>query len=123
MPALIVMSIGMGLVFVPLSNTALTGVANHDAGVASALVNTSQQVGGSLGTALLNTIFTTATAGYLTAHGTAGLGLAKAAIHGYNVAFTASALLLAASAVVVFVFIRAKANALTSENAPVAHLG
>jgi MFS family permease len=123
MPAFIVMSIGMGMVFVPLSNVALTGVANHDAGVASALVNTSQQVGGSLGTALLNTIFTTATAGYLTVHGTAGLGLAQAAIHGYNVAFTASALLLAASAVVVFVFIRAKANVLTGENAPAAHLG
>jgi predicted MFS family arabinose efflux permease len=106
LPAFIVMSIGMGLVFVPLSNVALTGVANHDAGVASALVNTTQQIGGSLGTALLNTIFTTAFAGYEVTHGSTGLNAAHAAIHGYNVAFLVSALLMAASAVVVIVFIR-----------------
>ncbi|HEY3748007.1 MAG TPA: MFS transporter [Pseudonocardiaceae bacterium] len=110
LPAFIVMSVGMGLVFVPLSNTALNGVANHDAGVASALVNTTQQVGGSLGTALLNTIFTTVVAGYLVAHGTSGLNPAHAAIHGYNVAFLVSAILMAASAVVVFVFVQGKSK-------------
>jgi EmrB/QacA subfamily drug resistance transporter len=108
LPAFVVMSVGMGLVFVPLSNTALNGVANHDAGVASALVNTTQQIGGSLGTALLNTIFTTVFASYLVAHGTSGLSQASAAIHGYNVAFLVSAILMAASAVVVFVFVRGK---------------
>src|SRR5262249_50903784 len=68
LPAFVGMSMGMGLAFVPLASTALTGVGTHDAGVASAMVNTTQQVGGSLGTALLNTIFTTAVAGYLTSH-------------------------------------------------------
>ncbi|NBV89891.1 MAG: MFS transporter, partial [Actinobacteria bacterium] len=58
LPALIVMSLGMGLVFVPLSATALFAVGNHDAGVASAVLNTCQQIGGALGTALLNTIAT-----------------------------------------------------------------
>ena len=58
LPSEIIMSIGMGFVFVPLASTALIGVGNHDAGVASALVNTTQQIGGSLGTALLNTIAT-----------------------------------------------------------------
>ena len=58
LPSEIIMSVGMGFVFVPLSSTALIGVGNHDAGVASALVNTTQQIGGSLGTALLNTIAT-----------------------------------------------------------------
>lgn len=106
LPAFIVMSLGMGMVFVPLSNVALTGVANHDAGVASALVNTSQQVGGSLGTALLNTIFTTASAGFIAVHGAAGINLAHAAIHGYNIAFLTSAILMAAAAVVVFSFVR-----------------
>ena len=62
LPAEIVVSFGLGLVFVPLSSTALIGVAPHDAGVASALVNATQQVGGSLGTALLNTIAASATA-------------------------------------------------------------
>jgi EmrB/QacA subfamily drug resistance transporter len=110
LPAFIVMSMGMGLVFVPLSNVALTGVANRDAGVASALVNTTQQVGGSLGTALLNTIFTTASTGYLATHVGGPQGLAQAAIHGYNVAFLASAILMAASAVVVFSFVRTRRN-------------
>ena len=47
----------MAAVFVPASSTALVGVDPHDAGVASALLNTTQQVGGSLGTALLNTLY------------------------------------------------------------------
>jgi MFS family permease len=86
LPAEIVMSLGMGFAFVALSSTALIGVADRDAGVASALVNTTQQVGGSLGTALLNTIAASATASYLTSHGT---GSAPAAtVHGYTVAFT-----------------------------------
>ena len=87
LPAEIVMSLGMGFAFVALSSTALVGVEARDAGVASALVNTTQQVGGSLGTALLNTIAATATANYLISHGGAaatGAGL----VHGYTVAFT-----------------------------------
>ncbi len=134
LPAFLVMSVGMGLVFVPLSNTALTGVANHDAGVASALVNTTQQVGGSLGTGLLNTIFTTAVAGYLAGHGASALSQANAAIHGYNVAFTVSAILMAVAAVVAFTLIRskrstamqiAKSNELqgVSDSVPVAPVG
>jgi len=122
LPSFLAMSFGMGLVFVPLSSVALSGVADHDAGVASAMVNTTQQVGGSLGTALLNTIFTTAVAGYITDHGTAPLQQANAAIHGYNVAFTASAILLAAAAVLVVLMIRNNAgdrSADSSEQAPV----
>jgi EmrB/QacA subfamily drug resistance transporter len=115
LPSFIAMSLGMGLMFVPLSSTALSGVGNHDAGVASAMVNTTQQVGGSLGTALLNTIFTTAVASYATTHGAAPLGLAHAAIHGYNVAFTASAILLAVGAVLVFLFIRKPAETVKAE--------
>jgi hypothetical protein len=106
LPSFIAMSLGMGLMFVPLSSTALTGVAEHDAGVASAMVNTTQQVGGSLGTALLNTIFTTAVAGFIAANGAAPQQQADAAIHGYNVAFTVSAVLLAVGTVLVVAFIR-----------------
>src|SRR4051812_34038015 len=85
LPAEIVMSVGMGLAFVALSSTALVGVADHDAGVASALVNTMQQVGGSLGTALLNTIAATATVHFVTEHGPGSA--AAGAVHGYTVAF------------------------------------
>jgi Na+/melibiose symporter-like transporter len=106
LPSFVAMALGMGLLFVPLSSTALTGVGEHDAGVASAMVNTTQQVGGSLGTALLNTIFTTAAAGFLTDHGGGAREQAEAAIHGYNVAFTASAVLLAVATVLVVAFIR-----------------
>jgi hypothetical protein len=56
LPALVLMGVGLGMAFVPMQNPALFGVANHDAGVASALVNASQQIGGSLGTALFSTI-------------------------------------------------------------------
>ena len=106
LPSFIAMSLGMGLTFVPLSSTALSGVGNHDAGVSSAMVNTTQQVGGSLGTALLNTIFTTSLAGYAASHGGSPAALAHGAIHGYNVAFTVSAVLLAAGALLAALFIR-----------------
>src|SRR5512144_2673211 len=68
LPAELLMSIGMACVFIPASSTALLGVGAHDAGVASAVLNTSQQVGGSLGTALLNTLFAGAVTSYLTAN-------------------------------------------------------
>jgi EmrB/QacA subfamily drug resistance transporter len=122
LPALMIMAVGMGCLFVPLGNTALTGVAEHDAGVASAMVNTSQQIGGSLGVALLNTVFTTATAGYITQHGPSQQSVALGTVHGYNVAFTVSAVLLAASAVLVFVMIR-KDRTQTAITAPAVHIG
>jgi hypothetical protein len=96
LPAEIVMSLGMGFAFVALSSTALVGVDDRDAGVASALVNTTQQVGGSLGTALLNTIAASASAHYVLAH---GVGSGRAGdVHGYTVAFEwgLGALILAA---------------------------
>ncbi len=68
LPAEVMVSLGMGMTFVPMSSTALVGVEPTDAGVASALVNTTQQVGGSLGTALLNTLAATATTTFLATH-------------------------------------------------------
>ena len=60
-PSLAMMSIGMAFVFIPTSSTALVGVQPRDAGIASALLNTSQQVGGSVGLALLSTLSLAAT--------------------------------------------------------------
>jgi hypothetical protein len=71
-----------------------------DAGVASALVNTNQQVGGSIGTALLNTLAASALTSYLVTHGRSALALAQAAVHSYVVGFWVSAAILAGSAVV-----------------------
>ena len=94
----ILTSVGMGLAFVPMSSTALVGVDPSDAGVASALVNTTQQVGSSLGTALLNTIAASATASYLVAHVAEPGARQAAAVHGYTTGFTVSAVLLGIAA-------------------------
>jgi predicted MFS family arabinose efflux permease len=106
LPPEILVSVGMGLAFVPLSSTSLVGVQEEHAGVASALVNATQQIGGALGTALLNTIAATATAGYLTSHGHAATATRNANVHGYTTAFTFSAGLLLLAGVVAGSLIR-----------------
>jgi EmrB/QacA subfamily drug resistance transporter len=112
LPSEVLMSVGMAGVFIPASSTALVGVDPHDAGVASALLNTSQQIGGSLGTALLNTLYASAVTAYLTANVKAPADLQRlqpnALIHGYHVAFLWAAVLLAAGLVAAIVFINAK---------------
>jgi EmrB/QacA subfamily drug resistance transporter len=87
---LILTGLGMGLVFSTAFNTGTYGVAPRDTGVASATVNTGQQLGGSIGTALLNTLWASATAAYLAshAHGKPTPALRQLAlIHGYVTAF------------------------------------
>ena len=91
LPALLIMGLGFGMIFAPAINTATAGVSRQDSGVASALVNTMQQVGGSIGTSALSTIALTATASYFAAHHTAPLAPLIAATHGYTVAFAVSA--------------------------------
>jgi MFS family permease len=114
-PAELVISFGIGTMFGPLSSTALFGVANHDAGVASALINTTQQVGGSLGTALLNTIFTSAVASYVAGH--AAAGQPEAIVHGYTVAFWVSAALVGFAALASLVLVRVRRDQLTAVEA------
>ena len=99
LPAEVIVSLGMGLSFVVMSSTALIGVNPADAGVASALVNTTQQTGGTLGAALINTIATSATVSYVAAHGKSAASLTAGSIHGYTTAFTFSAIVLAVAAV------------------------
>jgi EmrB/QacA subfamily drug resistance transporter len=94
LPALLILGLGFGMIFAPAINTATFGVARRDSGVASALVNTMQQVGGSIGTSALSTIALSATASYLISHHTSPLAPAIAATHGYTVAFGISAGLL-----------------------------
>jgi EmrB/QacA subfamily drug resistance transporter len=106
-PQLIVMSLGMGLAFTALSSTALTKVQERDSGVASAVLNSTQQVGASLGAALLNTIAATATATYLTSHGPR---LAQQAlVHGFSRALGVGAIIVTAGAIVAAVLVNAKA--------------
>jgi EmrB/QacA subfamily drug resistance transporter len=108
LPQQILMSVGLGLAFPALSSTALTKVSERDSGVASALVSTTQQVGGSLGTALLNTIAATATANYIVAHGPRLA--ANGVVHGFSVAFAVGGVFLVVAALVSAVCVTAPAK-------------
>ena len=109
LPALIVMGLSFGLIFAPAISTATFGVAPQDSGVASAMVNVSQQVGGSLGTALLSTIAVTASRGFAAVHGRAPAAMLHAAVHGYTTAFTWSAAIFAVGAVLSALLLRSGA--------------
>jgi EmrB/QacA subfamily drug resistance transporter len=98
LPGLMVMGLGLGLVMAPAMSTATLGVDRRDAGVASAMVNTGQQIGGSIGTALLSTLAASAASSYGAAHRPAADLVAQAAVHGYTTAFTWSAGIFAVGA-------------------------
>jgi EmrB/QacA subfamily drug resistance transporter len=122
LPAEILISLGMGLAFVPMSSTALFGVGEHDAGVSSALVNTTQQVGGSLGTALLNTVAASATAAFLATRIHTHANVQAATVHGYTIGFLVGAVCLAIAALSSAFLVnatRADMAAIASEAVPV----
>ena len=115
LPPLLLAAAGLGMVMSPSMNTGTAGVAPSDAGVASAVVNTGQQVGGSIGTSLLNTMAASGAAGYLAGHlsprlvvgGHPAPALVQAAqVHSYTVAFWWAAGLFAAGAVLAAVLFR-----------------
>lgn len=112
LPALILMGLGMGLIFMPVFATATAGVAPQDSGVTSATINTSQQVGGSIGTALLNTIATTSSAAYITAHLTDPARRAQVTkegiVHGYTVAIWWAAAITLPAGVIAALMVTAK---------------
>lgn len=91
------LSIGMGLVFVPITLLATGGVPEKDAGLASGLFNTSQQVGGSLGLAILSTLAASQTSKLLTDH---SASVIAARVSGYHVAFLAAAIMFAGGAAI-----------------------
>jgi EmrB/QacA subfamily drug resistance transporter len=109
LPGLLPLSIGMGLTFVPVTLLGTSGVSGDDAGLASGLFNTSQQVGGSLGLAILSTLAASQTTSLLSGGGiaahTATAQLA-ARVSGYHVAFAAAAVMLVAAAVILMVALR-----------------
>jgi EmrB/QacA subfamily drug resistance transporter len=105
LPAEILLGLGMGCVFAPAISVATQHVDPRDAGVAAAVVNTAQQVGGSIGVAVLNTVAAGATAGFLAA----GTSHVDALVAGYTAAAFWAALTLAAGALISAVLINAKA--------------
>ncbi len=134
---LMVVGLGFGFTIAPSMNTGTFGVASQDAGVASATLNTGQQIGGSIGTSLLNTIFASAVAGYLASHlnpaslvhghpapSLAGMSL----IHGYTTGFWVAAALFGAGAVICGALfrsgpLRAPAETAAPAEAPVQRTG
>jgi EmrB/QacA subfamily drug resistance transporter len=108
LPGLLLMSFGIGNVFVPITLIATTNVAPQDAGLASGLFNTSQQIGGALGLAVLSTLAadkTTSALGKL-GHAPSPAERATALTEGFHVAFTGAAILLLAGLVVLLVLVR-----------------
>lgn len=111
LPGTIVLGLGLGLIFAPAYSLATLGISDEDSGVASAMVNTMQQVGGSVGTALFNTIAASAATSYVASHLAAGGGnlrtvAAAAAVHSYTVAFWTGAVVFVGGAVVSALILR-----------------
>jgi EmrB/QacA subfamily drug resistance transporter len=96
LPSLLILGVGFGLIMAPAMATATYGVRPSDAGVASAMVNTGQQIGGSIGTSLLSTLAASAATSFAATHG----ATPDVAIHGYTTAFWWSAAIFAAGSVV-----------------------
>jgi EmrB/QacA subfamily drug resistance transporter len=122
MSGLFPMSIGMGLTFVPITLLATGGVQGDDAGLASGLFNTAQQVGGSLGLAILSTLAASQTSSLLAgSQASPGSAVALAArVSGYHVAFLAAALMLAGGGLILAVALRPRhVRALQAEAAPI----
>ena len=125
LPAMIMISLGMAFNFIPVSSVALHGIGRQDAGVASALLNTSQQVGGAVGTALLNTVAVAATTAFLTDNAALGsAGIPQALTHGYTRSFFVGGCMLLIAAVVTAVLITIGKDAVKEDDdAPVVHVG
>jgi EmrB/QacA subfamily drug resistance transporter len=105
LPGMLLLGLGMGSAFMPAMSLATHGVQARDAGVASAMVNTSQQVGGAIGTALLNTIAASATATYIAGHAGVGDLQSKALVHGYASAIWWAVGLMAVASAIAVTFI------------------
>lgn len=90
------LSLGLGLAFVPITLMGTSGVRGEDAGLASGLFNTAQQVGGSLGLAILSTLAASQTTSVLHSSGAGAAGALAARVSGYHVAFLGAAIMMAA---------------------------
>ncbi len=104
LPSLLIMGLGFGLIFGPVQNAATSGVTNSDAGVASAMVNTSQQIGGSIGTAVFSSLAALTTTSYLATHGTTHA--TDATIDSYHLVFWAAAAVFTAAALTAVLLFR-----------------
>src|SRR5438477_4904078 len=116
-PAFILSGLGLALAFVPMSIGALTGVTADEAGVASGLINTSQQVGGAIGVALATTVATTFTSRYVDDHPGSAVFGGSALTHGFEITFYVLAALAVAGAIVAGLMLEGRPS--TEQQAPI----
>jgi MFS family permease len=109
LPALVILGLRMGQIMAPSGSVATVGLSS-DAGIASAMLNASQQVGGSVGTSLLNTLAASAVTAHVLVHHATATSVAtlqaQATVHGYRVVFTYAAIFLVAGAVIAGLLLR-----------------
>ena len=118
LPGLIPAGAGAACVFSASFATGTLGVEHSDSGVAAAVVNTAQQIGGSIGTALLSTIFAGALAGYLASHPGQSDLVTDATVHAYTVGFTAGGVIFAAGLLIALVLLPSRHAIRTRTPAP-----
>jgi EmrB/QacA subfamily drug resistance transporter len=114
-PAFLISAVGLAFTFVPVTIAALTGVAEADAGVASGLLNTTQQIGGAIGLAAASTIATTFTSRYVESHAGASALSGPALTYGFQITFYVLAGLAALAAILAATMIESRPAAVTAE--------
>lgn len=119
LPGLLVIGAGLGLVFAPAQNAATAAVESRDAGVASAMINTAQQIGGSIGTALLSTFAASSASSYLAGRTPTQQLVAQATVHSYHTVFWWSTAFLVACALLAAVLFRSGPLQVDPDAAPV----
>jgi MFS family permease len=121
LPALVLLGIGLAALFVPLQNLALTGVAPHDAGAASATVNATMQIGGSIGISVFTAIYAQTAADSVAT----GVDQFAAFTDGYSSVFVAAAIAMVAASVIAALMIRGTKEELLPQEGQAAavHMG
>lgn len=115
LPGILVMAAGLGLTFVPMTLIATTGVSDADAGLASGLFNSSQQIGGALGLAILSTVAASTTADALPDGAPTAANQASALVDGFQAAFAVGAGLMLVGVLITAIFVRRRDVAVIRE--------
>jgi MFS family permease len=102
LPGFLLAGVGLGLSFVPVTIGAMSGVAPNEAGVASGLITTTQQIGGALGVAVLSSLAVSATSRFIAAHAQTASAMTDALTHGFSIAFWVGALFAGAGCLIAF---------------------
>jgi MFS family permease len=115
-PAFLISGVGMALAFIPMTIGALAGVRPSDAGIASGLINTTQQIGGAVGVAAATTIAATYTSRYLDGHPALGTANGAALTHGFAITFYVLAAVSALGALLAALLVESKPALQTAED-------